>query len=261
MIFGSWQLYSSQATALYLLIAVFFYQTSILLIRNQKKIFCKLTLLVVFIDGILTGLLLYFCGFNQVLSIGIGGLFFLIYVKTISTVSLFAVLGVFFSVYILSLYSFPFYDVRESVENIILILMVLFIVTLSLIKNNNDRSLKESLKIEHKTNLSLRLRVNSLSKYLAPSLRRSIIAGNKVKVEASDKFLTIFFSDMQGFSRLSEDLDPAKLSWLINSYLTEMSDIIFRFGGTLDKVMGDSIMVFFGDSNSRGEKNCPLPHY
>ena len=67
--------------------------------------------------------------------------------------------------------------------------------------------------------------------------------------------MTIFFSDMQGFSELSEQLSSEKLTWLINSYLAEMSEIIFRFGGTLDKVIGDSLMVFFGDPNSRGKKN------
>ena len=58
---------------------------------------------------------------------------------------------------------------------------------------------------------------------------------------------------MQGFSKLSEELNIEKLSWLINSYLNEMTEIVFRFGGTLDKVIGDSIMVF-GDPSSRGAK-------
>lgn len=60
---------------------------------------------------------------------------------------------------------------------------------------------------------------------------------------------------MQGFSQLSEQLDSDKLSWVVNSFLSEMTDIVYRFGGTLDKMIGDSIMVFFGDPNSRGKQN------
>jgi class 3 adenylate cyclase len=66
---------------------------------------------------------------------------------------------------------------------------------------------------------------------------------------------------MQGFSQLSEQLTPDKLSWLVNTYISEMSEIAFRFGGTLDKIIGDSIMVFFGDPISRGKKMMPYPVY
>ena len=64
--------------------------------------------------------------------------------------------------------------------------------------------------------------------------------------------MTVFFSDMEGFTKLAEELDPEQLTSLLNTYLTEMSEIAFRFGGTVDKVIGDAIMVFFGDPESRG---------
>ena len=60
---------------------------------------------------------------------------------------------------------------------------------------------------------------------------------------------------MAGFTKLAEELDPEQLTSLLNTYLTEMSEIAFRFGGTIDKVIGDSIMVFFGDPESRGVRS------
>ena len=55
----------------------------------------------------------------------------------------------------------------------------------------------------------------------------------------------MFFSDMEGFTKLAEELDPEQLTSLLNTYLTEMSEIAFRFGGTVDKVIGDSPLWYF----------------
>jgi len=101
----------------------------------------------------------------------------------------------------------------------------------------------------------LTLRTFRLSKYLSPALRKAILTGKDVRAETQEKTLTIFFSDMEGFTKLAEELDPEQLTDLLNTYLTEMSEIAFRFGGTIDKVIGDSIMVFFGDPESRGIKS------
>jgi adenylate cyclase len=76
-------------------------------------------------------------------------------------------------------------------------------------------------------------------------LSKSIIENNNGHIDAIDKPISIFFSDMQGFSLLSKQLSSEKLSWLINTYISEMSEIVFRFGGTLDMIIGDSIKVFF----------------
>ena len=58
--------------------------------------------------------------------------------------------------------------------------------------------------------------------------------------------ITIFFSDVAGFSTISEKLTPSELVALLNEYLTEMTDIIISHGGTIDKYEGDAIMAFYG---------------
>lgn len=256
LILGSWQHYTVQLSALIFLIAMILYQSLILLLNLKTDIFSniKLTLAVVFVDGIVTGLLIKFCGLQHALSIGIGCLFVLVHVKAISTNSLAAILGVSASIYTANFTSFPSYNLNLLTEIILLGLMTIFLLFFCLSKGYQDKSLREKLELQFNANRTLKLHVRSLSKYLSPRLSKSIVAGDNVHVEAIDKSLTIFFSDMKGFSQLSEQLNPEQLAWLVNSYLSEMSEIVFRFGGTLDKMIGDSIMVFFGDPNSRGNQ-------
>jgi adenylate cyclase len=59
--------------------------------------------------------------------------------------------------------------------------------------------------------------------------------------------LTIFFSDVRGFTSMSEQMEPQEVQRLLSEYFTEMTSILFRHGGTLDKFMGDAIMAFFGN--------------
>ena len=98
-----------------------------------------------------------------------------------------------------------------------------------------------------------------LSKYLPPQVWGSIFTGSKdVKLETQRKKLTIFFSDIKGFVNISEELEPETLTELLNSYFTEMSQIAHEYGGTIDKFIGDSIMIFFGDPSSNGIKEDAL---
>ena len=67
------------------------------------------------------------------------------------------------------------------------------------------------------------------------------------------KKLTLFFSDIVGFTSISDELESEEITSLIN-YLNEMSIIALKYGGTIDKYIGDSIMIFFGDPTTRGQK-------
>ena len=94
-----------------------------------------------------------------------------------------------------------------------------------------------------------------LAKYFSPQVYDSIFSGElDVKIQTKRKPLTVFFCDLQGFTQLTERLEPEILTELLTQYLTEMSKIAIRWGGTIDKFIGDAILVFFGDPESRGNK-------
>lgn len=92
-----------------------------------------------------------------------------------------------------------------------------------------------------------------IAKYLSPQIYKSIFSGQKDAAIATErKKLTIFFSDIKDFSAIAERLQPEDLTSLLNEYFTEMSAIAQEHGGTLDKFIGDAILVFFGDPDSKG---------
>jgi adenylate cyclase len=88
---------------------------------------------------------------------------------------------------------------------------------------------------------------DAFSRYVAPSLVSDILRDPaKLVLGGEERRLTVFFSDIRGFTTISEGLTPQALVKLINDYLTPMTDIILKSGGTVDKYMGDAIMAFWG---------------
>ena len=113
-------------------------------------------------------------------------------------------------------------------------------------------------KIREKTN-ELQGLSQKLAKYLSHQVYTSIFEGERdVKIESYRKQLTIFFSDIQGFTELSDKVEAEELTHILNSYLNEMSNIANEHGGTIDKFIGDAIMIFFGDPETRGVKEDAL---
>ena len=90
--------------------------------------------------------------------------------------------------------------------------------------------------------------IASMKMYLSSQLYNSIMKGTlDAKLSYKRKKLTMFFSDIEDFTRITDMIEPETLSGLLNEYLTVMSDIAVMYGGTIDKFIGDAIVVFFGD--------------
>jgi adenylate cyclase len=85
------------------------------------------------------------------------------------------------------------------------------------------------------------------STYLNPSVVEELLAHpEKLVLGGKREELTVLFSDIQGFTSISQDMPPEELVSLLNEYLSVMSEIVFQHRGTLDKYEGDAVMAFWG---------------
>jgi class 3 adenylate cyclase len=96
---------------------------------------------------------------------------------------------------------------------------------------------------------------DKLSRYLAPQVYKSLFDGSRdAEIRTQRKKLTVFFSDIKDFTASTAKWQPEEIRFLLNSYFSEMSRIAYEHGGTLDKFIGDAMVVFFGDPETRGVK-------
>lgn len=106
----------------------------------------------------------------------------------------------------------------------------------------------------------------TFEKYVSPAIVQEILADpSNLELGGRKEVITVFFSDVRGFTTISEKLDPRSLSDLLNSYLTPMTRLVFEHKGTLDKYMGDAIMAFFGapvhyPDHAKYACRCALAH-
>lgn len=94
-----------------------------------------------------------------------------------------------------------------------------------------------------------------LGKYISPQLYQAIFSGEQqAEIASKRKKLTVFFSDIVNFTKITDQLESEELTALLNEYLTEMSKIALDHGGTIDKFIGDAVVIYFGDPISKGVK-------
>ncbi|MDM8536892.1 adenylate/guanylate cyclase domain-containing protein [Desulfobacterales bacterium HSG17] len=91
---------------------------------------------------------------------------------------------------------------------------------------------------------------NTFQHYIAPQVLEQMVShGEKVSLGGKKEELTIFFSDLKGFTSTSEKLSAEEMVEYLNLYFEKMTRILFRLRGTLDKYIGDAVMAFFGAPN------------
>jgi adenylate cyclase len=113
------------------------------------------------------------------------------------------------------------------------------------------RSMNKELETSNEFLATLSMKI---SRYLSPQVYKSIFSGQKdVVIQTERKKLTIFFSDIKDFTATTERMQPEQITQLLNEYFTEMSAIALAHGGTVDKFVGDAMLIFFGDPETEGE--------
>jgi class 3 adenylate cyclase len=91
-------------------------------------------------------------------------------------------------------------------------------------------------------------RYNELRRYLSPGLTEKILSdGYNFGMKPRRKMMTIVFSDIRGFSNITDSLESEELFFLLNHYLSEMITIAHEYEGTLNKIIGDGLLIFFND--------------
>jgi class 3 adenylate cyclase len=116
--------------------------------------------------------------------------------------------------------------------------------------NQNLKAQTQELELKRQTQ---ELLSQQLAKYLPPQIMSALLSGTyQSKVATQRKKLTVFFSDIRDFTATSDLLQPEALTEYLNEYFSEMTAIAMAHGATIDKYIGDAMMVFFGDTESKG---------
>jgi adenylate cyclase len=225
-------------------------------IRNLQPFHSRLALLG--IDGFNTGIFITLCAFSVVpslvfvllisfSSIIIGGPVFML------TGWLLVLLGVIASSAVTSAQIIP--ETSTLVAFSSLLSGAAFTLIMAAFVYRQGRTLAQAQKVISAEQEKTARLATSLSKYLSPQVWESIFTGKQsVQLETRRKKLTVFFSDIRGFTELAEEMEAEALTDLLNNYLNEMSRIALQYGGTIDKFIGDCVMIFFGDPVSQGAK-------
>ncbi len=154
--------------------------------------------------------------------------------------------------------------------NVMIMMAVALLYIYSLINDKTFKTAEQELAKNKELNTNLEQKViertqriksieSSLKKYLPKQLVETITKGEQVAEPKTERRkLTVFSSDIKGFTDLTESMEAEDMSKLLNEYLTEMTSIANKHGGTLDKFIGDAVMIFFGAPETKSDHENAL---
>lgn len=87
---------------------------------------------------------------------------------------------------------------------------------------------------------------SALERFLSPTVAEMVIANPEIQLGGANQKVTVMFADIRGFTPMSENMEPQRVVEILNEYFTRVTDVIFDYGGMLDKYMGDAVMAVFG---------------
>ena len=218
----------------------------------NKPILLQLILLV---DAFILGFISTYTGLG-ISTVGVTTALLILWLVSPGIISVFYLFALFLGAAILSFYYSQIIDfsVWGIAQQLSIALGIIFaVIGLSQMRRDLG-SARTQLASLQKSQAGLKLRNYEIAKYLPAPLRERISRTKQVKASTSRKKLTVFFSDLVGFSQMSEEMEPNDLSRILDSYLSEMAEIADHYGATVDKFIGDGIMIFFGDPKSKGTK-------
>jgi adenylate cyclase len=211
-------------------------------------------------DAAVVGVCIVFCQFSVVPSIVLACVlvFSLLGVGSATAwvlSTLITLISIFITAYLLNIRA----DTMQTTPVLSSLVSLVSLAVYMVIELQQSRSRVESseLQLEEaqaKTTQFMNI-ANKIARYAPSQVWQSIVRGDRdARIENKRKKLTIFFSDIQGFTELSETLLPDDLATILNTYFEHMSDLAKKYGGTIDKFIGDALLIFFGDPTTQGPR-------